>query len=455
MEINSPTQDDKLVERSPPPGKPPAEGMVWIPGGTFLMGSDSHYPEEAPAHNVSVNGFWMDRYAGDQRASFARFVEATGYVTLAERPANAADYPGAKPEMLVPSSVVFRKTAGPVDLRNHHNWWTYVRGRRLAASARPGQLARGPMDASGGARRLRGRRGLRDLGGQGAADRSRVGVRRAGGLEGAEYAWGDEFMPGGKSHGQHLAGRVPVAEPAERRLRVDRAGRLVPAERLRPVRDGRQRLGVDDRLVSRSTARSSSACCTLDNPRGGEREQSYDPRAARHAHPAQGDEGRLVPLRAELLPALPAGGAHGAADRHVDVPPRLPLHRARVGLADGAALEDLPASRTTSHSLIEALALLVIAIGAVEAAIGIFRAMLPAREQCGEARPLARVRALAGRGLTFQLAADIVHTTVTPGWDEIGRVAAIAAIRTFLTFFLDRDIELEYRRTGESNAKRS
>jgi sulfatase modifying factor 1 len=82
--------------------------MSWIPGGAFLMGSDSHYPEEAPAHRVSVNGFWMD-CCTITNAEFQRFVETTGYVTLAERPANAADYPGAKPELLRPSSIVFKK----------------------------------------------------------------------------------------------------------------------------------------------------------------------------------------------------------------------------------------------------------------------------------------------------------------------------------------------------------
>ena len=163
MEIGSPTQDDKVVEGSPPPGKRPAEGMVWIPGGTFLMGSDHHYPEEAPAHKVTVNGFWMDRYTVTN-AEFRRFVEATRYVTLAERPANAADYPGAKPELLEPSAVVFRKTAGPVDLRDPHNWWTYVRGAELAASARPRQFAPRAMEASGGARGLRGRRSVCEMG---------------------------------------------------------------------------------------------------------------------------------------------------------------------------------------------------------------------------------------------------------------------------------------------------
>ena len=113
----------------------PTRDMPWIPGGTFLMGSDHHYPEEAPAHKVTVDGFWMDAHAVTN-AEFQRFVEATGYVTLAERPANPADYPGAKPEMLAPSSVVFKKPPGPVDLRNHYNWWVVRAGRRLAPSAR-------------------------------------------------------------------------------------------------------------------------------------------------------------------------------------------------------------------------------------------------------------------------------------------------------------------------------
>src|SRR5262245_46688086 len=106
---------------------PPTDAMVWIPGGTFRMGSDHHYAEEAPAHSVRVAGFWMSRYTVTNQ-DFSRFVEDTGYVTLAERPANPADYPGAKPELLVPASVVFKKASGPVELRNPYNWWQYVAG---------------------------------------------------------------------------------------------------------------------------------------------------------------------------------------------------------------------------------------------------------------------------------------------------------------------------------------
>jgi sulfatase modifying factor 1 len=96
------------------PGAPPAGNMVWIPGGTFTMGSDQHYAEEAPTHKVTVGGFWMSRCAVTN-TEFEKFVDATGHVTLAERPADPAQYPGAKAEMLAPSSVMFEKAAGPVD----------------------------------------------------------------------------------------------------------------------------------------------------------------------------------------------------------------------------------------------------------------------------------------------------------------------------------------------------
>src|SRR5581483_9837090 len=98
------------VAESPPhvfePGPAPHKDMVWIPGGTFRMGSDNHYPEEAPAHDVTVDGFWIDQHPVTN-AEFRRFSKDTGYVTSAERAPNPEDYPGAKRELLVPSSVVF------------------------------------------------------------------------------------------------------------------------------------------------------------------------------------------------------------------------------------------------------------------------------------------------------------------------------------------------------------
>jgi sulfatase modifying factor 1 len=97
---------------------------VWIPGGTFRMGSEEFYVEESPVHEVSVDSFWIDRYQVTNE-QFARFVAEAGYLTVAECPLNPADFPGAPDENLVPGSMVFQKTKGPVDLRNYANWrWT-------------------------------------------------------------------------------------------------------------------------------------------------------------------------------------------------------------------------------------------------------------------------------------------------------------------------------------------
>src|SRR5262245_54899431 len=90
---------------TPAPG-PAQKTMASAPGGTFRMGSDAHYREEAPVHDVSVDGFWIDR-CQTTNVEFARFVEETGYITIAERPLDPADFPGAPPENLVPGSLVF------------------------------------------------------------------------------------------------------------------------------------------------------------------------------------------------------------------------------------------------------------------------------------------------------------------------------------------------------------
>ena len=102
--------------------------MVWIPGGTFLRGSDNpKMPEARPRHRVTVDGFYMDRDAVTN-AEFKRFVDATGYVTVAEKTPLAKDFPGLPPENLVAGSVVFHPPAGPVPLNNHLQWWTYLKG---------------------------------------------------------------------------------------------------------------------------------------------------------------------------------------------------------------------------------------------------------------------------------------------------------------------------------------
>ena len=103
------------------------DDMVFVPGGTFLMGSDRFYREERPARPASVEAFWIDR-TPVTNAEFARFVEATDYVTFSERAPTAQMYPDAAPEFLVPGSLVFVKPKGAVSLRDYRAWWTYMPG---------------------------------------------------------------------------------------------------------------------------------------------------------------------------------------------------------------------------------------------------------------------------------------------------------------------------------------
>src|SRR6516225_7605158 len=151
----------------------PQPGMEWIPGGSFQMGSDRHYPEEGPAHRVTVDGFWIDR-TPVTNALFRLFVEATGHVTLAER----ARLPGRPPR--APGSRVGgvraagrpRRPPQPLQLVAPRP------RRRLAPPARPRKLARRPRRPPSRAGRLRGRRRLRPLGREEAPHRGGVRVRR-------------------------------------------------------------------------------------------------------------------------------------------------------------------------------------------------------------------------------------------------------------------------------------
>jgi formylglycine-generating enzyme required for sulfatase activity len=115
--------------------------MAWVRGGSFLMGSQDFYPEERPVRRVEVDGFWMDDHPVTV-AEFRRFTSATGYVTVAERPLDPAQYPGADPALLKPGALVSHKTKGPVDLRDYTQWWRYIPGARQRPHG-PGSTTRG------------------------------------------------------------------------------------------------------------------------------------------------------------------------------------------------------------------------------------------------------------------------------------------------------------------------
>jgi formylglycine-generating enzyme required for sulfatase activity len=189
----------------------PAEAlpdMVWIPGGTFRMGSANFYPEERPVREVTVDGFWMDRYAvtNDQ---FSRFVAQTGYVTVAERAPRPEDFPGAPLENLVPGSMVFQKRTGPVDLRNYANWWAWVPGASWRHPAGP----RSSLDGRG--RHPVVHVALEDIEAyarwaeQDLPTEAEWEFAARGGLDGATFTWGNDEFPGGKAMVNSWQGEFP------------------------------------------------------------------------------------------------------------------------------------------------------------------------------------------------------------------------------------------------------
>ena len=116
-----------------PAGDGPQVGMVWIESGSFTMGDDDEHPEERAAHEVTVDGFWIDHHEVTN-ARFARFVAATGYVTIAERGLDRKDHAGVPTELLAPGAVVFTPPDGVLDLVNVSQWWRFVPGADCAAS---------------------------------------------------------------------------------------------------------------------------------------------------------------------------------------------------------------------------------------------------------------------------------------------------------------------------------
>jgi formylglycine-generating enzyme required for sulfatase activity len=172
------------------------------------MGSDRFYPEEGPARRVAVDGFWMDE-GPVTVAAFARFVEETGHVTEAEVAPDPADYPGADPDLLVPGSLVFRPSEGPVDLRDVRNWWEWVPGATWRAPEGPGSSVEGRQDHPVTQVAYRDAEAYAAWAGVDLPTEAEWERAARGGLEGAVFAWGDEFAPGGRMMANTWQGRFP------------------------------------------------------------------------------------------------------------------------------------------------------------------------------------------------------------------------------------------------------
>ena len=184
------------------------KGMVALPGGTFAMGSEEFYAEEAPVREVTVAPFAIDRHPVTV-AEFRRFVTDTGYVTLAERPPDPTDYPGADPALMVPGSAVFCGTPGPVPLDDVHAWWRYVPGACWSAPEGEGSSVRGRHRHPVTQVAYEDALAYAGWAGKDLPTEAEWEYAARGGLDGARFAWGDEPTVRGRMVANWWQGRFP------------------------------------------------------------------------------------------------------------------------------------------------------------------------------------------------------------------------------------------------------
>ncbi|MEI5668758.1 formylglycine-generating enzyme family protein [Bosea sp. CCNWLW174] len=251
--------------------------MTWINGGVFRMGSDRHYVEEAPSHQVNVDGFWIDQTPVTNR-QFGAFVDATGHVTSAEIAPDPRDYPGALPHMLRAGSLMFDPPCHPVDTRDWSQWWTFKFGATWRKPYGAGSSIKGLDDHPVVHVAYLDAEAYANWAGKALPTEAEWEFAAWGGREGCEFAWGDELTP----EGRHMANIWQGAFPQEN-SREDGWARTSPVRAFPSNGYGlHDMIGnvwewTADFWSARHQADAPKACCVPQNPRGGRESESYDP----------------------------------------------------------------------------------------------------------------------------------------------------------------------------------
>jgi formylglycine-generating enzyme len=251
--------------------------MIFVSAGTFCMGSDRHYPEERPAHRVSVDGFFIDE-TPVTNTQFAEFVAATGYRTVAESVPDPKDYPGILPEMLYAGSLVFHEPTGHIGLDDWSQWWSFLEGANWRHPYGPVSSIEGRDDHPVVHVTHHDALAYARWKGKDLPTEAEWEFAARGGLEQAEFAWGSELIPAGRHMANTWQGSFPTVNHNQ-----DGYARTSPVKAFPPNGYGLYDMignvweWTSDWYSAQHDADTTKACCVPRNPRGGRESASYDP----------------------------------------------------------------------------------------------------------------------------------------------------------------------------------